>query len=131
MSEYKKQLTAIPIGVFAGLITIYAIPGRFEILIWLILIVGTGWLGNKYYSGKLLGKTFVFAVLTGISVTLTHITFVNDYLLSHPEETEMLSEIRLLNSDRLTLLMIAPIYWLVLGLLSGFAAIGIRRIRQW
>lgn len=128
MNEYGKCLTAIPTGILAGLLTIYVVPGQLEILIWLVLIVAIGGLCNAYYSGKIFLKTFSFAVLTGILVTLTHITFMEDYLSNHPDETEALSEMKLLNSDRFTLLAVAPVYWLVLGLLSGLAAKGIRRI---
>ena len=130
MDRHKKWAAAILIGFISGVITIYLIPNQFEILLWIILIVLIGLLGNRYYPDRPFVKTFGLALLTGIAITLTHITFLGDYLLSHKNEIEALNKIRLLNSDRLTLLIIAPIYWAVLGLSSGLIAKVSRRIVQ-
>ena len=130
MHKYRKWLIAIFIGLLAGIATIYFIPSQVEILLWIILTIVIGLLCHKFYPEKIFIKTFLFALLTGITITLTHITLLKDYLLSHKVEIEVLDKIRLFNSDRLTLVIIAPIYWLALGLLSGLTVEIIRRTIQ-
>jgi uncharacterized membrane protein YeaQ/YmgE (transglycosylase-associated protein family) len=125
--EFKQIILVILIGIVCGLITTFVVHSQYELLIWFVLIALIGVLGKKFYPDKTFSKTFVFALLVGIVITSTHLTFVKDYLLNHQEETETLNKIRIFNSDRLTLFVIAPVYWIVLGILSGFTAKIIRR----
>lgn len=121
------QLTAIglAIGSLVGLMTVFAVPSRFEIVVWLLLIANLGFLGSRLFPDAPFRRTFAFSLLVGITITSTHLVFVDAYLQGHPEEVETLEAVRILDSTRWTLLLIAPAYWAVLGSLSGACAHGL------
>jgi hypothetical protein len=115
---------AVILGLVTGLITLFIIPSLFEIFVWLFLILIIGIYTHYQVNSNKYRKTFVIAVLTGIVITFTHLSFINQYLETHHEEIQMLDKILINNSYRLTLLIVAPIYWSILGVLS----IGIRLV---
>jgi hypothetical protein len=115
---------AIILGLVTGLITLFVISSQFEIFVWLFLILIIGIYTHYQVNSNKYRKTFVIAVLTGIVITFTHLSFINQYLETHQEEIQMLDKILINNSYRLTLLIVAPIYWSILGVLS----IGIRLV---
>ncbi|GEM_PF-4909071 len=118
----RLVLICIAIGVAAGLLTALVIPVDFEILVWFVVIVVIAWLMINTGMVQLFKQAFIHAAITGMGITATHLTFLNAYLASHPEEKEMLSNWGI-SSDYLGLLMIAPIYWMILGLLTGAVAL--------
>ncbi|MEM8968193.1 MAG: hypothetical protein AAGE93_17375, partial [Bacteroidota bacterium] len=91
-------------------------------IVWAILIITIVGLCIKFFHQKLFWETFLFSITTGATVTGTHLLFIEAYLESHQAEIIMLDAIKILDSYALTLLLIAPIYWLVLGLFSGLLA---------
>lgn len=119
------QLIIAPIfmGILAGLVTIYAIPAEYELLLWMVLIIAGGAIAQKNHENLPFRYGFVFAVIIGAFITLTHIVFVDDYLSSHKDEIQQIEKIKIAGSYRLTLLALAPIYWAVLGLLTGLCTL--------
>lgn len=122
-------IAPISIGILAGLVTIYAIPAKYELLLWIVLIIAGGAIAHKNFENHPFRNGFLFAVIIGLSITLTHIVFVNDYLSSHKDELQQIEKIKIANSYRLTLLVLAPIYWAVLGLLTGLCTLLWKRLK--
>lgn len=56
--EFKQIILAILTGIACGFIIIFVVPTQYELLVWLILIALIGRLCNKFYSDKVLLKTF-------------------------------------------------------------------------
>ncbi len=106
---------ALIFGSMAGLITLFIIPSQFEIAVWLFLILFIGIYSHYQFANHKYKKTFVVSVLTGIAITLTHLYFIDQYLITHQEEIQTLDKILINNSYKLTLLIIAPIYWIIFG----------------
>ncbi|MDN5216003.1 hypothetical protein QQ020_28250 [Fulvivirgaceae bacterium BMA12] len=123
MKYFKKYLISVIAGITAGLITLFIIPGQYEILIWLVLIIVLGIIYSKMFQQRLFLYAFAFSVLVGIIITIVHLSFVDVYLENHQDEMATLEDIKIYNSYRLTLMMIAPVYWLILGILSAFSAL--------
>ena len=114
------------VGTVSGLLTVFIIPAEFEILIWITIIVLIALYSVKSFGTQLFKKTFFNASLTGVVITSIHLIFLNDYLVSHLDEQELLDSFGI-HSDRIGLLMIAPIYWILLGLLTGSLALLLQR----
>lgn len=121
-------LLAVGSGIIAGLVSIYIVPSQVEIGLWLILIIALGAVTQRYLKEKLFLRSFLYGGITGMFVTLMHVLLITDYLASHAQEALAMEEYGF-GSDRLTLLVFAPVYWIMLGLLTGLAAITWRKFR--
>ena len=110
-------------GMVLGLTTIYVLTGPWEVLLWALLVGSIGFVVAKSHSTRAFLNGFWYAVLAGICITLTHIAFIGDYLATHQDEKELMENMGLTGSLRLTLLGIAPIYWMILGLFSGLSSV--------
>ncbi len=119
---------ALLLGVVAGLITLFIIPSEFEIFVWLFLILLISTYSQYQFENYTYKKTFIMSVLTGIVITLTHLYFINQYLLTHREEIQTLDKILINNSYRLTLFIIAPMYWIILGSLTVLTNLVIEKL---
>ena len=117
-SRFRPYAIALLVGFIAGLITLFIIPSEFEIFVWLVLILLISTYSQYQFEKYKYKKTFIISVLTGIVITLTHLYFINQYLLTHREEIQTLDKILITNSYRLTLFSIAPMYWIILGSLT-------------
>ena len=126
----KLVIGCVLLGVALGLITIYVLTGPWEILLWAVLVGSIGFVVAKSHNTRVFLNGFWYAVLAGVCVTLTHITLIEDYLATHYDEKELIENMGLTASHRLTLLGIAPIYWMILGLLSGFSSIVWKKMRK-
>jgi len=105
-------------GIVTGLTTIFVIPVKFELLVWGLLIIAIALFAKRNFNEKLYVNAFLLAILTGVCITLTHLLFLDSYLDSHASEIAGLDEIKIFNSYVWTLLAIAPVYWVVLGIVS-------------
>jgi hypothetical protein len=110
-------------GIIAGLITLYILPAKFEFILWFIMIVLGGYAISKNFHRDFFKNGFYMGVVTGVFITLIHIVFISDYLSGHQEEVKMLNEIKFSNSIKLKLLALAPVYWVILGILTGISAV--------
>jgi len=117
-SKYIPFVIALFFGVGAGLTTLFLIQNQFEIFVWLLLIVIISIYSYYQFRSQKYRMTFIISVITGMTITLTHLCFVKQYLITHPNEIQTLDKILISNSYRLTLLMIAPAYWIILGILT-------------
>lgn len=129
MKHLFKYLSVIVIRVITGITTIFLIPSQYDILIWIVLIVVLGYVSNSYFHRKIFWNAFALSVLVGISITATHLLFIDSYTESHKAEIATLDNIKTNNSYRITLLLIAPIYWFILGALSGLSALFYNKMR--
>ncbi|MEM9324424.1 MAG: hypothetical protein AAGA85_02165 [Bacteroidota bacterium] len=116
------------LGCAAGLATLYLVPNQMEIYIWIELVLIHGFLGGL--RAVPFAQTFIQAAWTGIWITMIHLTFVDAYLASHQSELAFLDTIKVMDSYVLTFVMIAPIYWVVLGSLAGGLALLAKRPRE-
>jgi len=126
----KILLSAAALGIAAGLLTIFVIPENFEILVWLVLIVCIGLLSAQRFEKSLFKNTFTLSILTGVVITATHLLLFEFYTRSHPNEIASLSQLKLFGSMRLTLLLFAPIYWFLLGVLAGSCSMLFLKMRR-
>ncbi len=129
MKYFRKYLISVIVGVNTGLITLFLIPSQYEVFVWLVLIIVLGVIYSKIFQQRLFRYAFTFSVLVGIVITTVHLSFLDIYLENHQEEMATLENIKIYNSYRLTLLMIAPVYWLILGILSGFSALFFKKVQ--
>lgn len=122
-------LVVLITGVTTGMLTIYFIPAQWEILIWLLLVAGIGFFTSRRHDQSLFKHGFRYAFMMGIMITMTHLKFMEDYLLSHPEERLLMETIFEDTSKIIALLLIAPVYWVILGILSGLTSLLWERLR--
>jgi len=122
----QSLLVYLMVGILAGLLTVFVVAAKYEMLVWLALIVGLALYAHSFFQGPLFKQAFLYALITGAAITATHLAFLSAYLKSHPDEQQMFSKMGV-SSSYLGLLLIAPIYWLILGLLTGGLALLIQR----
>jgi hypothetical protein len=127
---YKNYLYAVVAGIATGLFTIYVLPAEFELFLWAMLIVAVGYFVAKAHTKSHFMAGFRYGLVVGISVTLTHIVLTSDYLLNHPAEAHQIQGYHPDLAPQLALLMTAPVYWLILGALSGLMTILWTKVSQ-
>lgn len=120
---FKNYLYAALAGIVIGLFTTYLLPAEFELFLWALLIVAIGYFAAKAPIKGVFWNGFWYALVVGLSITLTHLARTNDFLLSHPEEKSQINNYDPGLAPQLALLMAAPVYWMVFGALSGLLAI--------
>jgi len=123
----QSLLIYLVVGIIAGLLTVFVIAAKYEVLVWIVLIIGLALYAHSFFHTALFKQTFLYALISGVAITATHLTFLNAYLKGHPDEQQTLAKMGI-TSDYLGLLLIAPIYWLILGLLTGGLALLIQRL---
>ncbi|MFD2520003.1 hypothetical protein [Emticicia soli] len=119
----KRYLYASVAGISIGLVTIYVLPAEFELFLWPVLIVVIGYFAARTADQGLFWLGFRYAIVVGISISFTHLILTNDYFLSHPEEKQHIEDYNRSLAPQLVLLMWAPVYWLILGALSGLLTV--------
>lgn len=119
----KRYLYASVAGISIGLVTIYVLSAEFELFLWPVLVVVIGYFAAKELSKKPFWTGFRYAMIVGISISFTHLILTSDYLLSHPEEKQHIEDYDRNLAPQLVLLMSAPVYWLILGALSGLLTV--------
>lgn len=122
-------LIAAVAGIVAGMFSIYVVPAEVEIGLWLLLVIVLGALAQRYIAEKLFLRSLLYGIIAGIFITIIHILLIADYLTSHAQEALAMEEVGF-GSDRLTLLAFAPVYWIMLGLLTALSAITWRKLRN-
>ncbi|GAB4341016.1 MAG: hypothetical protein OHK0038_20640 [Flammeovirgaceae bacterium] len=126
-SKVFSYIITLIFGITAGLTTLFIIPSQFEVAVWMLLVLFLGILAHYQFDRNPFRNAFVIAIFAGITITTTHLYFIKHYLMTHQEEIETLDKILIKNSYRLTLLMIAPIYWIILGFLTGVSTLALRK----
>lgn len=121
-------LIAVLSGVAAGIFSIYLVPAEVEIGLWLLLVILLGVLAERYLKERLFFRSFLYGTIAGVFITLIHILLMTDYLASHERKVLAMEE-NGMGSDWLTLLVFAPVYWMMLGLLTALAAVTTRKFR--
>lgn len=122
------MLIAAASGVLTGVFSIYIVPSEVEIGLWLLLVIVLGALAERYLKERLFLRSFLYGIIVGVFITVIRIMLITDYLASHEQEALAMEEFGI-GSDWLTLLVFAPVYWMMLGLLTGLAAITWRKFR--
>jgi uncharacterized membrane protein (Fun14 family) len=126
----RSNLGFIGLGVVVGLTTIYLVPARHEISVWLALIVVLVSAVSLLTTHGVWKRAFRASMLSGASVTATHASLLDPYLKSHPGEAAWLAEASSPLPERIVLLLIGPVYWLILFVVVGGVASAWRSVRR-
>lgn len=127
---YKNYVYAALAGIAIGLFTIYILPAEFEIFLWPMLIVTIGYFAAKAPTIGIFWSGFWYALVTGVSITLTHLVLIDDYLAGHPQEKHQINNYDPGLAPQFALLMEAPVYWLILAALSGLLTVLWTKVRK-
>ena len=120
---FKNYIYAAMAGLAIGFFTIYIFPTEFELFLWPVLIVAIVYFTAMTQKTSPFWAGFWYALVVAVSITITHLILIKDYLLSHPEEKQRINNYDPDLAPQLALLMVAPVYWLIFGALSGLLAI--------
>lgn len=120
---------SIALGIISGLITVYILPAALEIFLWILLSVIAAAMAQRngmptFRSG------FLIALTVSVAVTFTHMLLLDDYISNHRDEIREIGKIKIADSYALTLLAMAPIYWVLFGLATGFVSMLGRKLRR-
>ena len=120
---------SIGMGIVAGLITIYILSADFEPFLWITLAVAAAAIAQRN-NRPAFRSGFLIAVIIGAAVTLTHILLLDDYRSNHRHEMREIEKIKIADSYSVTLLAMAPIYWVLFGLVTGLVSLLWTRVRR-
>jgi hypothetical protein len=119
-----KVLIFIFIGIVCGLLTVFIIPASLEIVVWFALILGMGFaIGRDRQYDSVFWPGVGNSVLVGVSITATHLLFLRRYVIGHQEELQFMKSLTGIESGLWNVVIFAPVYWMILGVLGGFSAL--------
>jgi hypothetical protein len=109
-------------GLFMAVATVYWIPSSIEPLFWLVIFIGVAYGIAKRCSAKYFLHGFCVSLMNCVWITGAHILFFADYVVHHPKEAAMMSQMHLPDSPRLMMLITGPVVGVVSGLVLGLFA---------
>lgn len=130
MNRAFNYSLAFLLGIVAGVSTVYVLPSTFEVVVWLLVIVLLAYASNRFWQKNIFQETFTLSIFSGVGTTITHLLFIHDYLQSHEEEIATLNSFKINDSHSLTLLLLAPLYWVILGVLAAITAVFFKSIMK-
>jgi hypothetical protein len=122
-------------GLFMGFATIYLVPAIFVRLFWLVVFIVFPYFIAKYCSRKYFLNGLLLGLLNAAWITAAHILFLNTFMVNHPHEAELASNIATLfkiptGSIMVIILARGAIVGLVSGLVLGLFAFIVSRIMK-
>ena len=120
--NWKLIIALSGFGLVMGLATVYVIPTKVEMYVWLLVFAMSAFLVQKFAHKSYFLHGFATSILNCIWMTGCHILLMPAYLLTHPEEATAFGKIQdqYHISTTQTMLFTGLIYGLFSGLFLGF-----------
>ena len=109
-------------GLAMAFATVFFIPSRLEIWIWLAIFlisayaIGRGASRNLFLHGLLLG------ILNSVWVTVVHVALYDAYMAHHPKEAAMMQSNPMPLPPRLLMACVGPLVGVFTGVIIGLLA---------
>ncbi len=106
-------------GLIMAFGTISLIPQNFEFLFWLVIFAFCGTVIAKAAGGRYFLHGFIVSLVNSVWITSIHVIFYSTYTAHHPDIAKMTESLPLSNHPRLLMVLMAPIYGVLFGLILG------------
>lgn len=113
------------LGLIMAFATILLIPEKIEPAFWLLIFIFCGYIFAKRAPGKYFLHGFLLSIANSVWIIIAHTIFFTSYLINHPDMSpEHMPHIpaEALNHPRLLMLIMAPIFGAIFGLVQGLFA---------
>lgn len=109
-------------GLIMAFLSVFWIPTKTELIIWLVIFIFCGYIIAKYSPGRFFLHGFLICILNSIWITVIHFIFYDTYIINHPEILQINNSMPLKDSPRLLLLIIGPLIGTFSGIILGLIA---------
>ena len=109
-------------GLAMAIATVYVIPSNIEWIFWLVIFLLNAYLLAKNAGGKYFLHGFLVSLVNCAWITSAHILLYSTYIVNHPAEAAMQSQMPMPEHPRLMMLIMGPIIGIVSGLVQGLFA---------
>ena len=106
-------------GLIMAFGTISLIPEQFEFIFWLLIFAFCAYVIARTNRRKFFLHGFWVSMVNSIWLTVIHVLFYNTYAAHHPQVVKAVGTLPLATHPRLLMVLMAPIYGCVFGLILG------------
>ncbi len=106
-------------GLIMAFGTISLIPEQFEFVFWLVIFAFCGYVIARASRRRFFLHGFCISLVNSIWLTLVHILFYTSYAAHHPQVIKAVEALPMANHPRLLMVLMAPIYGCIFGLILG------------
>ncbi|MFA6086070.1 hypothetical protein [Mucilaginibacter sp.] len=120
-------------GLIMAFGTVSLIPQQIEPIFWLVIFCFCAVVIAKAGTGKYFWHGFVLSIINSVWITAVHVLMYKSYATHHPDITKMSGEMPTYFSThpRVAMVLMAPIFGVVFGLIQGlFAFIAAKLIKK-
>ncbi|MBI3509252.1 MAG: hypothetical protein HY064_01210 [Bacteroidetes bacterium] len=116
------------IGLAMAFATVFVLPGKYELFVWIAIIAFNVTVIVKKCSGKYFMHGLVVSLANCVWVTPAHILFYAQYMKLNPEMLAMNAHMPLPTHPRLMMLIMGPIIGIAFGIIQGGIAWGVSKL---
>jgi len=106
-------------GLAMAFATVLWIPSNIEPIFWLVIFLVSAYIIAKKSPGKYFLHGLCVSLVNSVWITSVHLILFNTYILNHPQEAAMITDMPLQNHPRLMMLITGPIIGLISGVVLG------------
>jgi len=117
-------------GLAMGIATVFVIPSNIEPMFWVAIFVISASLISKHCKRLFFLNGFMVSIVNSVWVTSAHVLLFDAYSARHASEMEMMARLPFGESPRLLMILMAPVFGIVSGVVLGLFSYVAHRIRN-
>jgi hypothetical protein len=117
-------------GLAMGIATVFVIPSNIEPIFWVAIFAVSASIISKQCTRRFFLNGFMVSIVNSVWVTSAHVLLFDSYSARHASEMEMMASLPLGDSPRLLMILMAPVFGIVSGLVLGLFSHVAHRIRN-
>jgi len=106
-------------GLAMAFATVFWVPSNIEPIFWLVIFLISAYFIAKKSTGKYFLHGLCVSLVNSVWITSVHLILFNTYIVNHPQEAAMMTDMPLQNHPRLMMLITGPIIGLISGVVLG------------
>jgi hypothetical protein len=106
-------------GLAMAISTAFFLPGKIEMIFWLVIFLIVAYLVAKKAPGKYFLYGFLISLVNSVWVTSAHVLFFKNYMALNPEMWEQVAKMPMPEHPRMMMAITGPFIGVIFGIILG------------
>lgn len=106
-------------GLAMAISTVFFLPGKIEMIFWLVIFLIVAYLVAKKSSGKYFLHGLLISLVNSFWVTSAHVLFFKNYMELNPEMWQTVAKMPMPEHPRTMMAMMGPVIGIGFGIILG------------